>query len=101
MLRRLGHFMHTVGFLAGLFVSFIPIAFLFASVTFGAWCEELLLRIGFTSRPGWLPPVVGVLGYAGFGVAGPAYLGGHLLGWPGAVAGPLIILGVVAVLGKW
>jgi hypothetical protein len=101
MLTSLLRLVHAAAFLLGLFFSFIPVTFLFASVSVGAWCEEFLQRIGYTSRPDWLPPLVGVLGYTGFGVVGPAYLGGLLLGWPGVVLGPLIMLIVVAVLGKW
>ncbi len=88
-------------FVIGLLFSFIPVFFLFAVVSIGSWCEDLLRQLGYRSRPAWLPPVLGVLGYASFGLAGPAYLGERLLGWPGAVLGPVLMLGVIAVLGKW
>lgn len=88
-------------FFFGLLLSFIPVLFIFAAVTIGSWCEDGLWRLGYRSKPAWLPGVLGILGYGGLGVAGPAYLGNSLIGWPGVILGPLAMLGVIAVLGKW
>lgn len=88
-------------FLVTLLLSMVPVFFIFASVSVGAWIEQGLHWFGYQQRPRWLPGVLGVLGYTGLGVAGPAMLGGRLLGWPGAVIGPLLVLGVIAVLGRW
>jgi hypothetical protein len=35
------------------------------------------------------------------GIAGPAYLGYFLIGWPGAIIGPLFTLVMIAILGRW
>ena len=88
-------------FLLMLGASFVPVFFIFASVSVGAWCEDALRWLGYRSKPGWLPAVLGMVGYAGLGVAGPAYAGNALLGWPGAVLGPLLALGIIAILGRW
>lgn len=88
-------------FLTTLLLSMLPVFFIFASVSMGAWFERALLLLGYQSRPRWLPAVLGVLGYTGLGVWGPAALGNQLLGWPGAILGPLLALGVIAVLGRW
>ena len=88
-------------FLIGLAASMIPVFFIFAWVSVGSWCEDLLRLIGYQNRPRWLPPVLGVLVYAGLGIVGPALLGHWLIGWPGSILGPLIILGAIAKLGRW
>jgi len=88
-------------FVITLLLSMVPVFFIFASVSVGAWIEQALHIFGYRQRPLWLPAVLGVLGYTGLGVAGPALLGGNLLGWPGAVLGPLIVLGLIAILGRW
>lgn len=88
-------------FVVPLLLSMLPLFFIFASVSVGAWIEQLLFWVGYQARPRWLPGVLGVLGYTGFGVAGPAALGNTLIGWPGAVLGPLLVLGLIAKLGRW
>jgi hypothetical protein len=88
-------------FLGSLLVSSFFAAFILAVVSIGSWFEKILHRLGYRSRPAWLPPALGVLGYMGLGLAGPAYLAGRLIGWPGFVIGPLLALGAIAVLGKW
>ncbi len=88
-------------FLVGLLISAIPAFFICAVVSVGSWCEDGLRWIGYRSRPAWLPAALGIVGYVGLGVAGPAYLGGSLIGWPGAILGPLLMLGLIAVLGRW
>jgi hypothetical protein len=88
-------------FLGSLLVSSFFAVFILAVVSLGSWFENLLHRLGYRSRPAWLPPALGVLGYMGLGLAGPAYLAGRLIGWPGFVIGPLVALGAIAVLGKW
>jgi len=79
----------------------IFVFFIFAWVTVGAWCEDGLRRLGYHNLPRWLPAVLGVLGYASLGIAGPAVLGDWLIGWPGAVLVPLLVLGIIAKLGRW
>jgi hypothetical protein len=88
-------------FFLGLLFSAIAAFVICAAVSVGSWCEDALRWLGYRSRPAWLPPVLGIIGYVGLGVAGPAYLGGSLIGWPGAVLGPLLMLGLIAVLGRW
>lgn len=88
-------------FLISLLLSMIPVFFIFASVSVGSWCEDALHHLGFRSPPRWLPLVLGMIGYAGLGLAGPALLGRLLIGWPGAVIGPVLALGAIAVLGHW
>ena len=51
-------------FLPVLALSFIPVFFVFATVTTGAWCEDMLRLLGYRSEPKWLPGVFGVIVYA-------------------------------------
>lgn len=88
-------------FVVGLILSFIPFFFILASVSIGAWCEDILRRLGYRARPSWLPMALGIAGYAGLGVAGPAYAGRLLIGWPGAIIAPLLTLVAIAILGRW
>ena len=88
-------------FLLSVAMSMLPAFFIFAAVSVGAWCEDVLRWLGYRSRPAWLPGALGIVGYAGLGVAGPAYLGGALIGWPGAVLGPMLALALIAILGRW
>lgn len=88
-------------FVLGLILSFIPFFFILASVSIGAWCEDVLRRVGYRARPSWLPMVLGIAGYAGLGVAGPAYAGRLLIGWPGMIIAPILILIAIAILGRW
>ena len=55
-----------------LLLSMVPVFFIFASVSVGAWIEQALHVFGYRQRPLWQPAVLGVLGYTGLGVAGPA-----------------------------
>ncbi|HEC23542.1 MAG TPA: hypothetical protein ENI95_11575 [Chloroflexi bacterium] len=79
----------------------IPVFFIVAIVSVGSWCEDALRWLGVRARPRWLPGVLGAVGYVSLGLAGPAYLGGRLMGWPGAILGPVLALGAIAVLGRW
>jgi hypothetical protein len=40
-------------------------------------------------------------GFLVLGVVGPAWLGNRLIGWPGLIVGPLLILGLIALLDRW
>jgi hypothetical protein len=88
-------------FLFALLLSAVPVFFIFASVSVGSWAEDGLRWFGYRSRPRWLPAVLGFVGYTGFGVAAPAILGRLLIGWPGAILGPVLALGAIALLGRW
>ena len=88
-------------FLVGLAISMVFVFFVFAWVTVGAWCEDGIRALGYRGRPRWLPAVLGMLVYAGGGIAAPAILGDRLVGWPGAVFAPLLILAAIAKLGHW
>lgn len=88
-------------FLFSLAVSMVFVFFIFAWVSVGAWCEDGLRALGFRQQPRWLPAILGVLGYATLGIVGPAWLGSWLIGWPGALFAPLLVLGLIARLGRW
>lgn len=88
-------------FLVGLALSFIPVFFIFASVSVGSWVEAAATRLGIGWRPRWLPGALGLTVYAVLGVAAPALLGARLAGWAGGVLAPLLVLGGIAVLGRW
>ncbi len=75
--------------------------FFLAWISVGDWCEYGLHWLGYRERPDWLPGVLGIAAYIGLGIAGPAYLGGYLIGWPGAILGPFCALLVIAILGRW
>ena len=88
-------------FITVLFLSMLPVVFLFAWVTVGAWFESLFRTLGLRSQPPWLPTVVGFAGYVGLGIVLPAHLGSTLVGWPGAILLPLLVLGSIAWFGRW
>ena len=88
-------------FMVSLLISLIMAFWFFATVSVGAWCEDALRWLGYKSRPLWLPGVLGVIGYTGLGIVGPAYLGGLLIGWPGAILSPLLVLAAIAWFGHW
>jgi hypothetical protein len=86
-------------------INFLVSAFLVACflawVSVGDWCEEGLRVLGYQERPYWLPGVIGGTTYLGVGIVGPAYLAHYLIGWPGILVGPLSMLMVIAILGRW
>ncbi|GAB4470219.1 MAG: hypothetical protein Kow00124_06200 [Anaerolineae bacterium] len=88
-------------FALNLLVGSILTVIVLASVTVGAWADGLLRLIGIRMRPHWLPAALGVVGYLGLGIALPAYLGSLLIGWPGAMLAPLLVLAGVVILGRW
>lgn len=88
-------------FLLGLILGLVGVLFFVAATSVGGWCEDALRWLGYRSRPAWLPIALGASAYTVLGVAGPAYLGGQLIGWPGAILGPVLVLGAIAILGKW
>jgi hypothetical protein len=88
-------------FLLSLILGLVGVLFFVAATSVGGWCEDALCWLGYRSRPAWLPIVLGASAYTVLGVAGPAYLGGQLIGWPGAILGPVLVLGAIAILGKW
>lgn len=88
-------------FVFSLLVGTAMVSFFLAWVSVGDWCEDGLRWLGYRERPGWLPSLLGVAAYVALGIAGPAYLGYFLLGWPGAIVGPICALVMVAILGRW
>jgi hypothetical protein len=88
-------------FVFNLLVGTSLVCFFLAWVSVGDWCEGGLHRLGYQERPHWLPGVLGILVYLGLGIVGPAYLGYYLVGWPGAIIGPLCTLVMIAILGRW
>lgn len=88
-------------FMISLLVGAILTFFILAWVSVGGWCEDALRWLGYRERQSWLPAVFGMVGYVGFGIAAPAYAGWHLIGWPGAIVGPILALAAIAVLGRW
>ena len=85
----------------GILIALLITVFVLATVSVGDWSEKLLRLVGYRARPYWLPGALGLLGYVGLGIAAPAYLGALLIGWPGGVAAPVIILACIAVVGRW
>ena len=100
-MKRIYRIIRAPLFLGSLLLTSLVALFILAVVSIGSWFEKVLRWLGYRSRPGWLPPFLGVLGYMGLGLAGPAYLAGRLIGWPGFVIGPLVALGAIALLGRW
>lgn len=88
-------------FLISIAFSTMLVFFFFAWVSVGSWCEDALRWLGYRARPRWLPAALGLMTYVGLGIAGPAYLGAVILGWPGAVLGPVVALGAITILGRW
>jgi hypothetical protein len=88
-------------FLLNLLVGAALVCFFLAWVSVGDWCQDALRRLGYREHPDWLPGALGVAAYVSLGIAGPAYLGYTLVGWPGVIAGPLLALAIIAILGRW
>lgn len=86
-----------VGFLLGLVV----LLFFMASTSIGAWIEVGLRRVKLPLKTGWLAGGLGIAVYAVMGIVGPAYLGGLLLGWAGAILSVFLVLAVIVILGRW
>ncbi len=88
-------------FLLNLLVGTALVFFFLAWVSVGDWCEDGLHWLGYGEHPHWLPGVVGVAAYIGLGIAGPALLSYYLVGWLGVIVGPICVLVLIAVLGRW
>ncbi|NDJ36777.1 MAG: hypothetical protein GYB64_19155 [Chloroflexi bacterium] len=73
----------------------------FGSVTVGAWIEDGLRTVGWQDPPGILLALLGVLAYLVVGLALPILAGARLLGPLGAVAALLLVLALIAYLGRW
>ncbi len=99
--RTVSRILRAPVFLISLMLSMIMVFVIVASVSVGSWCEDALRWLGYRSRPRWLPAALGVIGYLSLGLAAPALLGRLLIGWPGAILGPVLALGAIAVLGRW
>lgn len=79
----------------------LGVAFAVASVTVGDWAERALRLLGYKGRPTWLPALIGVGGYLSLGVAAPAWGGFRLIGWPGALIAPMLVLLLMALVDQW
>lgn len=88
-------------FFLGLLISFVPATFIFAAVTVGAWIEDGLRAANVKPERGWPFLVLGSAVYAALGIVAPAYLGGILFGILGAILTPLLVLVLIARLGRW
>ncbi len=88
-------------FAIALLFSMLPVFFIFAWVSVGAWCEDVLHWLGYDTRPRWLPGVAGIAIYVGLGIAAPAYLGHLVVGWPGLIIGPVLVIAAISRLGHW
>ena len=88
-------------FAVNFLISVLLVSFFLAWVSVGDWCEDGLRWLRYQGRPYWLPGAAGIVVYLGLGIVGPAYLAYQVVGWPGVLAGPLLILVVIAVLGRW
>jgi len=86
--------------LVGFVFSLYAVGVVLAWVSVGSWIESALRKLGL-KRTGGLPAVGGTLGFTLLGVVGPAWLGHRLIGWPGLVIGPLLLLTLVALLDRW
>jgi hypothetical protein len=75
--------------------------FLFLSaVSVGSWYEALLIKVGLSPR-GWIPPALGFLSFAAGGVWLPALATSAIIGWPGIIIGPSIMIWLVSRLDRW
>jgi hypothetical protein len=101
MTKSVGKIVRAPFFFIPLFLSMLGVLFIFAWVTVGAWFESLLCALGLRSQPSWLPSILGFVGYIGLGILLPGYLGSTLVGWPGMILAPLLVLGSVAWFGRW
>jgi len=88
-------------FAASILFSIIIVIVIVSVVSIGDWAERLLLRAGYQNMPRWLPPVCGAVGYLVLGVGVPAWAGWWLLGWPGAIGGPVLSVAIISLLARW
>ena len=71
LVKRIYRILRAPLFLGSLLITSLVALFILAVVSIGSWFEKVLRWLGYRSRPSWLPPFLGVLGYMGLGLAGP------------------------------
>lgn len=100
MLRKVFQIVTAPIFMIGVVLGGLLTVFALASISVGGWSEQVLSHVGYKETR-LLPMILGLAGYIGIGLVGLAILGGYLLGWPGAVLGPLLGLVLIGVLDRW
>ena len=75
--------------------------FLFlAAISVGGWYDNILQRLN-SKTPGWIPALFGILTFMLVGIVIPAVALRQLLGWPGTLLGPTLMVLLVALLDHW
>jgi hypothetical protein len=101
MLKKVFQIVTAPFFVIGVILGGLLTVLALASISVGGWSEVALSRVGYREKPRLLPMILGLAGYFGIGIVGLAALGGYLLGWPGAVLGPLLGIVLIAILDRW
>ncbi len=101
MLRKVFQIVTAPIFMIGVILGGLLTVFALASISVGGWSEQALSHVGYKEKPRLLPMILGLAGYIGIGLVGLALLGAYLVGWPGAVLGPILGIVLIAVLDRW
>jgi hypothetical protein len=88
-------------FAPALLLSVIATLPVYASVTVGSWVEAALRQAGVDDPPGGLMAAAGVVLYLAVGLVLPVWAGLTALGWWAGVFAPLLVLAIIARLGRW
>lgn len=98
---RLKRIVRAPFFMIGLLFSFIPATFIFAVVTVGTWIEMAIYQAKLPMPSDTALMVIGIAAYSAIGIAIPIYVGNFIGGWMGAVALPLVVLALIAIVDRW
>src|SRR5262245_7781032 len=100
-MQRIARIVFIPFFFVLVFLGTLAVIFEVASISVGGWIETLLLRLGYRHKPALLPAYAGVVVFIGVGLVGTAILGAHLIGWPGAILGPVLAIIAIGLIDRW
>lgn len=80
--------------------TFMLFAYL-SAITLGEWLEQFLLSVNLNRGQYWLPGFFGFVACVVLVIAGPAFVGFKVVGWPGIGLGPACAVYIISVLGRW
>jgi len=100
-MRSVGRVILAPFFFAWVLLGTIMVLFVISTISIGGWCEAVLVRIGYRYKPLILPMVIGIVLFVGVVLLGMGMLGHQLIGWPGAILGPVLAILAIALIDHW
>jgi hypothetical protein len=101
MQQRIARIIYAPFFFVLVLLGTLAVIFEVASISVGGWIEAVLLRLGYRHKPALLPAFAGVIVFFGVGLVGSGYLGSRLIGWPGAIIGPILAIIIIGLIDRW